>query len=491
MEQKDLMQALVEIAKSLDKNNVGVDQESYSGYINEEAAVLVKALTGVTPTVYDNGQLIEKERVEIIEKSAEEFQRDRAKTGRRAEIVYNHMLTKDPLLGMISTKIGSERTISIDEYISLKDTLIFPEVDSSATSAVTQNAGLVGHNIYLALAQQRYNILVSDIRNNLFNPNWLANQKAIYDSAWSFDVARAAVRGVKNSGGTVLVPGFETTLKTAKGQITTPQGTTITYGANGHFLTPTKVNATDLSTSALVLAAMDNLHAAMINNEDTNRFITDGTAVYMMSPKTALLYRNGRSASTTATPIGINTDTRDAWKTLGANPAYNGINVFESIHFSDDVIILGNPRNFIMGLQNTIEENVIRVDRNSGTGMKYEFTKEYYMGFDIVNRNAMAIAYSGAKIETPKASTTAGNIYTAYVDGSGADDVYISCDTPGVVIYYASAADKLDDLADAVANGTLIKNGGKVTVSADTYVRAFRTDGTITDSDILTIDIAS
>jgi hypothetical protein len=122
--------------------------------------------------------------------------------------------------------------------------------------------------------------------------------------------------------------------------------------------------------------------------------------------------------------------------------------------------------------------------------MKYEFTKEYYMGFDIVNRNAMAIAYSGAKIETPKASTTAGNIYTAYVDGSGADDVYISCDTPGSVIYYASAANKLDDLADAVANGTLVKNGGKVTVAADTFVRAFRTDGTITQSDILTIDIA-
>ncbi len=493
MENKDLMNALLQIAKSLDKANENVDSSNYAGYINEESAVLLKALTGQSPTVYDNGVAIEKERIEIIEKSAEEFQRDRAKTGRRAEIVYNHLTQADPLLNAITTKVGNERTISIDEYIRLKDTLKFPEIDSSATTDITDNAGLVGHNIYLALAQQRYDILVSDIRNNLFNPNWLNNQKAIYANAWARDVARASVRGIKNSGGTVIVPGFETILKTAVGSITTPQGTTITYGKNGHFLTPTKVKASDLTTSALVLAAMDKLYSAMVNNEDTNMYVRDAGMVYMLSPKTALLYRDGRSAPIVtigSTTDGVNTDTRDSWKTRGINPEYNGIPVFENMHQSDDVIIFGNPRNFIMGFQDRIEENIVRVDRNSGSGMKYQFTKEYYMGFDIVNRESMAIAFATAKVETPKASSTGGNIYTAAAASGAARTVYISCDTPGAVIYYGTTDADIDTYAEAVTNGTLVENGDAISITATTYVRAYRADGSADGSAALTLTVA-
>ena len=289
--------------------------------INPTAAMLLIKADRRDWIKNEDGTPVHPEIMKTIDTAFSQFNRNRQLTGQRAKESMSTVLEKVPLFNYVTVVFGDERTIPMDIYTGLSNTLESTERLGRQLAAGEKNPmpTILGKELYCRHMEQQYDLSDKWLVNHLYDPNFENRIHDTFDKAWANDLGKIAFQGttdtvVVNSMLTLGI-GFETILATANGSWTNSNETSIVYGKFGNLVTPNKVDteaASSAWTGYTIMDFLDNLYDVMNDNDQTAQYLADPDIIYMMSRKNARTYAKVQSSVLDSTSgYGVNNVERE------------------------------------------------------------------------------------------------------------------------------------------------------------------------------------
>lgn len=506
-----------------------VEQVDPDKYINKTAAILLNKFAdeSLENLRYSDGSLVEKSVLTDLQDLLGNFNRSAYITGQKAKTMIDAVINDSKFFDNFTIKYGDELVIPIDLKAYSKRQLtstrrLGRQLTTGEASAL---ASISGFEMLLQEVELQYDITMTEIRNNLYNPNF-ENEVLIepMQKVLREDLLDLATNGtsdayttVSSDGFTALGIGHEYLLKNLNGSWTNSNGKSVVVGKFGSYHTPHKIKidfASDYDGSDIV-DMMDEMYYLL---EPEYREV----ATYVLSQTDYDLYVDHKSNKTVtvgSTVVGINTAERDRRTDLGLAMPHRGrkviVNPKKKSIANGGNMYLGDLKELYVGFQkmvNTTREYKARIS-TGGDGI--ENTKILMVDFQVGRRNAFVIAAPNLSVEDPVMIETVKDGSTVYYDRednkgtaytSSEDDqsevsaVTVYCDTPGAKIYkhVTTAFDDGTDLpADSLpteaGDVAEVENGDKITLTSGQYLtlRAYQVnhdgDLTLTPSSLVKI----
>lgn len=201
-------------------------------------------------------------------------------------------------------------------------------------------------------------------------------------------------------------------------------------------------------------------------NVTPDQYRKPGTNVFVMSMTDAVKYSRAKGSPVQiieGTAVGVNTEAREAWRIKGAIPPHEGYEVITNPMMFDintskvlgynsitlhGSIIFGDPKELWAYGVGDIEKYREYKPRLSAGGSGYEIGEHFYIDAQIGNAESMAIAFYGAKCETPILMQTGAIKSTECVSSTttAAAGFWAYCDTKDTRIF-ATLTSNVADIA--------------------------------------------
>jgi len=486
----EILNVLYEALSQVMHNEDG-SQELQSGenYINRTAAALLVKFneTSVDSLRYSNGSPVEKAYLDDIAAMLGNFNRSDYVTGTRAQVLLDAVYNNNEFFKNFTIKYGNELTIPIDLKAYAKRQLMSTERLGRQLTAGEHSAlaSISGFEMYCLPIELQYDIKMTEIRNNLYNPNFekeVLIQPMV--NVLSEDLLDLATNGISDSysavsgGFTYLGIGHEYLLQNLNGSWTNTNGTSIVTGKFGKYHTPNRIKLPFSASSYTgfdLITTMDKMYKML-----PAQFRDRKDLAWVMAQADADLYRDAKGAAVNT--VGINTVDRDKIVNNGILVPHQGI----PVKVNPKKASVGDGGNFYLGclkelyvgtqkMVNTTREYKARMS-SGGDGI--ENTKHMNVDFQVGLRNAFVICapsmktepvtmiksiVGGATVYTDR-EYNKGDVYTsATTDQSVVSGVTVYCDTPNARIFVSiGTTTSFDD-------GTLLPTDSLATTSADTY----------------------
>lgn len=453
-----------------------------------------------------------------IDATTLDFTRGRTLSEAEAEIQLNFILDKSPYLRMFNSRIVNKLVVPIEAKSITKKNLISNEQNGGAVSVINKRiVHNFGINLYLKHAQLQKDIPLQAVINNLYKPGWEASVIADIATALSNDVLLLCMNGTGGDYASTenfydLNMGFVKILQQANGKNTNTYGSIQVNGFLAKHLTPHKVSSLGTTgtnyTAANLLSLLRKMYKRM-----PAQYRKDPNNVFMMSQQDLDLYVDSRSDMSAPSNV-----TREQVLTDGNTPRFMGYQLIavpdmlsinekhENASTMWGAIIFGNPKNIDIATDKTSYLKSMAFNSRGSLGPVYEYTYDMYLDVQVAKLDSFVVAFNvgstvgtGAVVETPyfvtsdgaksgsagKMTEYTGNTYNAAENGGADGDnltVVPYCDTLGAVMVacsttLAGAADYAT--AINVSTAAILPEGTAIELSADTYVRAYHSDLTV------------
>lgn len=504
----DLLSILATLQKSVAESSDNPTPAKYS----KLALHLLHNVAGEDLNLTDDeGIVISKS---TLDETTLDFTRNRTLSEERAKINLSFIFDNNPYLQLFNTRIVNTLVVPVQAKAITQKNLISNEINGAAVAVINRR---IVHNfgieLYLRHAQLQKDIPYQTVVDNLENPGWDREVLNDVQIALGNDILILALMGLGGNYASTenfydLNKGLLKILMDANGSSTNSYNAITVHGFLGKHLTPSKVDWYLLNNSTYSAATLLNTLRVMYQRMP-KQYRDNPNNKFMMSQVDFDLYVESRSdmtAPSNVTREGVLTSgqaPRFMGKELVALPYLPGINeLHEGSATVYGAIIFGDPKNFDIVLSTERYKKSEQFNARGSLGPVFEHTWDMYMDFQPGMHDSFVIAYRGATVETPYFVTAAGsasgnsgkiaeasaNVYNASVAGGSDGDnleVVPYCDTPGCVLVKATstlAGAATLAAAAQVAGYALLPQGTAVTLSADTYVKAYMADGSLTAS---------
>jgi len=228
------------------------------------------------------------------------YNRNDLLTGARAKETLDLIFDKSDFLKRVTVKTGDELTYPIDMEVATEENLISSLRAGAQPTTVTKKFGIIGKECFAQHCEFQINLSMTEIRNNLYNPNFESNLEAKIGTEIANDMLRLATNGVADDYSSVgaagqgtpvnmysLGIGWEYLLQTLNGSWTNSNQQAVVIGKFGNKVTPNKVAITATGSvsvwSATFTASLDSFVDGGLDETVTN----DGTTVLKVAIGTA------------------------------------------------------------------------------------------------------------------------------------------------------------------------------------------------------------
>lgn len=479
-------------------------------YVNPFAAWLLSKADH--PVVTKRGNILSKS---AIDEMTLDFTATRSLTEEIAEETIRFIYDKSPYLQMFNSGVVNKLVVPVNGRVITRKNLISNEQKGSAVSNInTRIVHTFGINLYLKNINLRKDIALQTVVNNLYNPNFYADTMNDVAVALSNDILLLVTNGLEyasyssSSNFYDLNMGFVRILQQADGANTNTYGSIKIYGTAAKNLTPQKINAVGATgvnyTATNLLNLMRKMYKAM-----PMEYRNDPSNVWMMSRVDADLYMDSRSDMTSPS----NT-TREMTLTSGFVPNFMGhrIVVLPDLYGIDELheysassvkgaLIFGNPKNIDVKMSSQDIFTSTNFNARGDAGAAYQYDFNGYLDVHVAKPDSFVIAYSGATCSTPylvsesgTSTLTSGKITessTNTYNNSGSNLVCSAyCDNSNAVLFKHTSSMASMTYAQALAAATIVAQGELLTLSADTYFKAYNINGDLTASTEIMFDKA-
>lgn len=497
--------ALNLIVSAIEKGAQPEQQEERPKY----SKVAIHLLSNVAKTELNlvdwDGKPIEKS---IIDDITLDFTRTRTLSEEKAKIALRFIVDNNPYMKLFNTRVLNQLVEPVEGRAITQKNLVSNEQAGGAVSNVPKRpVHNFGINLWLKHSQMQVDIPYQTVIDNLENPGWDNRFFNDVSIALGNDILMLALLGLGGnyaSGNDFydLNLGLLKMLQVANGAETNSYGQIKVSGFLGKHLTPHKVDWYGLNSNTYNAAA---LHKTMrvMHERMPSHYRNNPNIVFMMSQADFDLYQESRSAA-----AGGDNTIREGVLTSGEAPTFLGRRVvalpylpgLNETHEGDatlyGAIILGDPKNFDVAVTTHGYKKSESYNARGTHGPVFEYTWDVYNDFQLMTHDSFVIAFRGAAVETPyfvdadnakNGSTGLIAETSAGVVASATNKVVVPyCDTKGAVIVKsttdlgASGGVTYATLAAALNAGgeaAIVPEGVPITLSADTYFRAYMRDG--------------
>jgi len=176
-------------------------------------------------------------------------------TGAKAKETLDLIFDKSAFLKRVTTKTGDELTYPIDMEVATEENLISTVRAGAQPTTVTKKFGIIGKECFAQHCEFQVDLSMTEIRNNLYNPNFESNLEAKIGVEIGNDMLRLATNGVSDDYSSVgaggqgtpvnmysLGIGWVYLLQTLNGSWTNSNQQAVVIGKFGNKVTPNKVD---------------------------------------------------------------------------------------------------------------------------------------------------------------------------------------------------------------------------------------------------------
>ena len=443
-----------------------------------------------------SGKLLSKSEIDEI---TLDFTMGRTLTEEEAIQTIRFIYDKSPYLQMFNSRSVDKLVTPIKGRVITKENLISNEKNGAAVANVNRR---IVHNFGINLLLEHFNlqkdIPLQTVIDNMYNPNFESETMNDVAIALANDILLLVTNGLEYTSYASsenfydLNRGFVRILQLADGSNTNTYGNLKIHGFAGKHLTPQKVNASGAVgtnyTGANLITLMRNMYKSM-----PMEYRNNPNNVWMMSRVDADLYLDSRSDMTSPS----NT-TRETILTTGATPRFMGYNIVvlpdlysinETHKYQSTVpgaIIFGDPKNIEVAMSSKPLVTTTKFDSRGAAGPVYEYDFHGYMDIQVARPDSFVVAFNGAKVSTPYLVTVAGaqtgvsgkideSSANTYNNGGENLSCVAYCDNTGAtIVKHTATLAAAATLAEALAaGGAIVEQGAKLTLTADTYFKAY------------------
>lgn len=448
-----------------------------------------------------------------------DFTRTRTLSEEKARIALRFIVDNNPYMNLFNTRVLKKLVEPVEGRAITQKNLISNEQAGGAVPDVNRRpVHNFGINLWLKHSQMQVDIPYQTVIDNLENPGWDDKFFSDVSVALGNDILMLALLGLGGNYSSSndfydLNLGLLKMLQVANGLETNSYGQVKVSGFLAKHLTPHKVDWYALNSSTYNAAA---LHKTMrvMHERMPAHYRNNPNIVFMMSQVDFDLYQESRSAA-----AGGDNTIREGVLTSGEAPTFLGRRVvalpylpgLNETHEGDTTlygaIILGDPKNFDIAVTTHGYKKSENYNARGTYGPVFEYTWDVYNDFQLMTHDSFVIAFRGAAVETPYFvdADNAKNGSTGLIPETSVGVVASAtnktvvpyCDTRGAVIV-KSTTDLSDGggatyatLAAALAIGTgteIVPEGVPITLTEDTYFRAYMRDGSALASGTLMFD---
>jgi hypothetical protein len=164
-------------------------------------------------------------------------------------------------------------------------------------------------------------------------------------------------------------------------------------------------------------------------------------------------------------------------------------------------IIFGDPKNIEVAMSSKPLVTTTKFDSRGSAGPVYQYDFHGYMDVQVARPDSFVVAFNGAKVSTPYLVTVDGAKTGVAGKIDDSDNTYshtgdaLSCvaycdNTGATIVMHTNTLATASTLAEAItAGGTIVEQGATLTLTADTYFRAYHPN--LTASTQITFDITA
>lgn len=443
-----------------------------------------------------SGRLLSKSEIDEI---TLDFTMGRTLTEEEAIQTIRFIYDKSPYLQMFTSRSVDKLVVPIKGRVITKENLISNEKNGEAVANVNRR---IVHNFGINMLLEHFNlqkdIPLQTVIDNMYDPNFESDTMNDVAIALANDILLLVTNGLEYTSYASsenfydLNRGFVRILQLADGSNTNTYGNLKIHGFAGKHLTPQKVDASGAVgsnyTGSNLITLMRKMYKSM-----PMEYRNNPNNVWMMSRVDADLYLDSRSDMTNPS----NT-TREAILTTGVVPRFLGYNIVvlpdlysinETHKYQSSVpgaIIFGDPKNIEVAMSSKPLVTTTKFDSRGAAGPVYEYDFHGYMDVQVARPDSFVVAFKGAKVSTPYLVTVDGaktgvsgkiDEVSANTYNNGGENLacVAYCDNTGAtIVSYTSTLAAASTLADAIAaGGTIVEQGATLTLTADTYFKAY------------------